>query len=78
MAKVDEKIDEQPQQEAQAPEKGVFFMHIDDFLNALEREAKGIESINAFAYLQKKLGVLKRTEEAWRTDFEKFLKDSPK
>jgi hypothetical protein len=78
MAKADEKVDEKPREEVQAPEKGAFFMHLDDFLNALQREAHGIESINAFAYLQKRLGVIKRTEEAWRDDFEKFLKDYPK
>ena len=77
MAKAtEEQVTDQPQ--AQAPEKGAFFMHIDDFLNKLEREAKGVEALNAFAYLQKKVGVLKRTEEAWHEAFTHFLDDIPK
>ncbi len=78
MAKATEgQVMDQPQPQTQAPEKGVFFMHIDDFLNKLEREGKGVESLNAFAYLQKKLGVLKRTSEAWTEEFKKFLDDIP-
>ena len=61
-----------------APETGAFFMHIDDYLNALERDGHGIESISAFAYLQKRLGVVKQTAQKWKFDFEKFLKSEPK
>ncbi|MCL6442462.1 MAG: hypothetical protein K6T83_03185 [Alicyclobacillus sp.] len=71
-------------QTAEAPKQGAFFMHLDDFLNLIHDEIKAntgrvhVESISAFAALKKAANEWKKTEDEWRADFERFLKDTPK
>jgi hypothetical protein len=64
-------------QEPEAPVQGAFFMLADDFLNTVEREMGQIESLSAFAKLQKVKGIVKQTEEAWREALHDFMNAVP-
>ncbi len=64
-------------QESEAPVQGAFFMLADDFLNMVERETGQIESLSAFAKLQKVKGIVKQTEESWREALHDFMNAIP-
>lgn len=68
----------------QAPDEGVFLLHIDDFLNAMHEEVKAKtgnaprESLSAFAKAHARKGIVKQTEAQWRSDYQNFLNEIPK
>ena len=60
-----------------APPVGRDELHIDDFLNRTENAANR-ELLAAFAFVQRKRGVVKRELGEWQKDLERFMGETPK
>ncbi len=74
MAKVKDEAPVTPEGASEKPKRDE--MHIDDFLNRTESAANR-ELLAAFAFIQRKKGVVKQELEAWKKDLERFLRAKP-